>query len=337
MPDWPELDQDGDEARVRGDADQSTADNDQTAADLDQTGADADQALAERDQRQADVDQRASNRDQVASDRELTAQPNRPWAVAQAHAKSRDERDIGTIERTTASIARAAIAAERLEQAGRRDRAAHSRDLTAQARDLAAEAHDRATRLGGSRSQARSRAATDRAAAANDRARAAEDREQAAADREAARSSIEHAHLDTLTGAYQRAVGLVAVRHEVERARREARELALAFVDVDGLTQVNDRVGHAAGDALLGAVVHAMRSNVRSYEPIVRFGGDEFLCAMSGLDLDAAHERFTQIRSELASAHAEGTISVGLAMLAPGDTVDDLIARADAALLATRR
>ena len=84
------------------------------------------------------------------------------------------------------------------------------------------------------------------------------------------------------------------------------------------------------------AVAHAMRSKMRSYEPIVRYGGDEFLCALGGLDVKDAEKRFDEIRSELAAGDTSATISVGLAELEPGDELDDLIERADRALAMAR-
>src|SRR5205807_5117802 len=89
---------------------------------------------------------------------------------------------------------------------------------------------------------------------------------------------------------------------------------------------------HAAGDALLRSVVAAIRSNLRSYDPIVRFGGDEFICGLSNTDLDGARRRFDEIREALRQADDTGSISVGLAALGPSDTLQDLTARGDAAL-----
>jgi len=106
----------------------------------------------------------------------------------------------------------------------------------------------------------------------------------------------------------------------------------MAFVDVDGLKSVNDREGHAAGDALLRAVAAAIRSHLRSYDPIVRFGGDEFVCALSESDLDAARRRFEGIAKLLAETMQSGSISFGLAPLRPDDSLEDLVARADADL-----
>jgi diguanylate cyclase (GGDEF)-like protein len=106
----------------------------------------------------------------------------------------------------------------------------------------------------------------------------------------------------------------------------------LAFVDVDALKAHNDRKGHAAGDELLLDVVASIRSKLRSYDPIVRFGGDEFVCALSDADVGDATARFEQIQIALEQAHGGASISVGFARLQAGDVLADLIARGDAAL-----
>jgi diguanylate cyclase (GGDEF)-like protein len=104
----------------------------------------------------------------------------------------------------------------------------------------------------------------------------------------------------------------------------------LAFADVDELKAHNDRQGHAAGDQLLLTVVEAIRSKLRSYDPIVRFGGDEFVCALTDADINDARHRFTEIDAALAEQAA--SISVGFAELHPNDTLDQLIERGDHSL-----
>jgi diguanylate cyclase len=112
--------------------------------------------------------------------------------------------------------------------------------------------------------------------------------------------------------------------------------LVVAYVDVDGLKEVNDRHGHAAGDALLRAIVTALRSKLRPYDPVVRWGGDEFVCAISDAELEDARGRIDEIRGLPAETHPGASMSVGLAALGQGDTVDALIERADEALLEAR-
>jgi diguanylate cyclase (GGDEF)-like protein len=188
------------------------------------------------------------------------------------------------------------------------------------------------------------RAAEERAQAARDRQRASEERRRAAADRrrageerKVAEAALQRAHRDELTGAHRRGFGEKALQAEIDRARRHDGSLVLVFVDIDGLREVNNRDGHPAGDALLIEAVTAIRSQMRSYEPIVRFGGDEFVCAIADIDLEQAKRRFVAVSDSLARSVAGARITVGLTELRAGDTLGELIERADAALLATRR
>ena len=140
-----------------------------------------------------------------------------------------------------------------------------------------------------------------------------------------------------LTGARTRGPGLADLDHEIDRARRGTGELVVAYVDVVGLKTINDEHGHAAGDELLRTAVHAIRDHLRSYDLIVRLGGDEFLCVMSEATLEAAHQRFDAVKTALAAdADHEREIKVGFAVLEPADSPADLIERADAELLPDR-
>ena len=240
--------------------------------------------------------------------------------------------------------------ATRLRGGGERDRAAALRDRGAEVRDSLARRHDRARDAASMPEDAseqaagdRDRAALDREQAANDRALAAADRELAAAERAEALAIraesaglLERAATDELTGARTRILGLDEAAREVERARRKGAQLMVAFVDVDGLKQVNDTRGHQAGDALLQSVGKALRANLRPYDVIVRFGGDEFLCAMPDLSPREARARFARIAHTLAAIDIDYSISFGLAQAWPGEGLTALIARADADLLRLR-
>ena len=197
----------------------------------------------------------------------------------------------------------------------------------------------------------RARAAADRAKAADDRTRAAADRTRAAADREdAARQRAEalrhkmesaddlrFATTDELTGAWTRRFGLEEVSRELERARRTGGSLMLAFVDVDGLKRLNDSRGHLAGDALLHLVGEIVRSNLRAYDAVLRYGGDELVCAMPNLSAAEARARFERIAAALEASDTGHSVSFGLAESEPTDSLQELIARADANLLEARR
>jgi diguanylate cyclase (GGDEF)-like protein len=250
-----------------------------------------------------------------------------------------------------ATIARRVSDAERLGREGaRRDHEAARRDLAAEARDRAAEKRDRQLtireaslkgppvldRLRAELKALRARAAAHRAQAAAHRRLAARDREQAARERGELLEALRRSHFDDLTGAHRRGYGEIVLRDEIERARRSDGRLALGFVDVDGLKEVNDRDGHLAGDRLLCDVVESIRANIRSYEPVIRLGGDEFAFAMSGFDADAMRERCAVIKADLGRRPAAGKITVGIAELEPGDDLKDLLSRADAALVNAR-
>lgn len=136
-----------------------------------------------------------------------------------------------------------------------------------------------------------------------------------------------------MTGARARAPGLRDLEVEINRARRTTGRLAVAYVDLIGLKAINDTRGHSAGDALLAAAVRVMRSHLRSYDVIIRIGGDEFVCVMSGATVEDARRRLDQIQAE-AAASGLG-VKFGIAELEPGDAPSDLIERADSQLLSS--
>ena len=255
---------------------------------------------------------------------------------------STEQQDAAIEARSSRVESRAGLADRALRSDCERDAAADERDLAAQRRDRAADERDRAAERR-ERADRRStlrdstQAADDRARAANDRRRASHDRRRAGNDRRQAGRERDQAGLDSLTGALRRDRGAVDLQREIDRARRSDGALILAFVDVDGLKAINDTHGHAAGDRALRAVAAALLGRLRSYDLVVRYGGDEFLCGLPGSDLDGAQRRFRAVARTLAEQHPGTSVSIGLAKLANPDTLDALTARADAALYAARR
>lgn len=144
------------------------------------------------------------------------------------------------------------------------------------------------------------------------------------------------AALDPLTGARDRRSGLAEVAREVQRAERTSQPLAVVYVDVDGLKSVNDSRGHAAGDRALVAVVEAIRGAMRSYDLVVRMGGDEFLCVFAGLEESGAHTRVATVTAALEAASEPVSATFGVAQMIAGESPEELIARADAELYARR-
>ena len=282
-----------------------------------------DQALSEHDQTLSEHDQELSERDQQASDEDQAASEKR----------SEGGEETDTHARTTASRADTAREREQTAElrkttAGERDDAAAERDQLAAGRDKAAELADAEAQELNGRDAAgiRARAARHRELAAQDRERSAQDRELAARDREQAAT-------DELTGARRRGAGLDELRHEMDRARRTGVSLAAAYVDVDDLKSLNDREGHRAGDERLREVADALRRHMRSYDLLVRVGGDEFVCVLPDISIEDARRRFERMRSEMGHS---GSVSFGLSELRPDDSPEEFIDRADRDLLANR-
>jgi diguanylate cyclase (GGDEF)-like protein len=146
---------------------------------------------------------------------------------------------------------------------------------------------------------------------------------------------------DPLTGLGNRR--LLDERFEEELAAHAAsgRHLTVLALDLDGFKAVNDRLGHTAGDALLVRVAEILRSTVRSYDTVVRQGGDEFLVLCPDTDATGAARIAGSVHAALAQLSAgPAAVSTGVgSATAPqdGTTAAALLARADERLLADKR
>ena len=328
-----------DSERSAADTDRTASGDDQTGSDEDQTRSDEDQTGSERDDASAARDQRAADQDQASADQQKRSKSD--GAAQETYEATRITREASTISRLATHMARATTTRSRAETAAERDESAAERDESARRADVRAAAIERSIAAsnapaGEKLEQVRARAAADRTRAAVDRDRAAQDRAHAARARARLESELYSAHLDDLTGAFRREAGRLALTHEIERARRADGRFVIAFVDVDRMKHTNDKEGHAAGDRVLQTLVWAMRSQLRSYDPVVRYGGDEFVCGLGGVDLDEVERRFDAIGRAVQIDVGVG-ISVGLAALAAEDTLDELTARADIALLMAKK
>jgi diguanylate cyclase (GGDEF)-like protein len=257
-----------------------------------------------------------------------------------ATAQSTAVRVEDTRQSPKAAIERDQLAHERDALAAARDREAAAQDEEANAIDAVEERADKHTlrveELRARAAQTRRRAALDRERARADRERAAVDRELAARDRELAAHERASAGTDELTGTRRRGVGLEEVGREVAQAHRMGRGLVAVYADVDGLKTTNDGLGHAAGDEVLREVAAALRHHMRSYDLVVRLGGDEFLCVLPDVTIENARARLDAVNCDLEEAPVQSSISVGYGELEEGDTSDDLMNRADRDLLRAR-
>ncbi len=145
---------------------------------------------------------------------------------------------------------------------------------------------------------------------------------------------------DSLTGAHTRAHFFEVAERELERSRRFATPLAVAAFDVDHFKAINDRHGHAAGDAVLTEIAARCRRELRSSDALGRLGGEEFALVLPMTGEEAAAETAERLAAVLrdqpvrhGGALLRVTASFGVAVVdLAGETVPDALARADRAL-----
>jgi len=149
-----------------------------------------------------------------------------------------------------------------------------------------------------------------------------------------------HATLDHLTGLWNRRMILEQLDRELSRVRRERRPLSIALLDIDRFKVINDQHGHAAGDAVLRDIASAISSQLREYDFLGRFGGEEFLMLLPGCEIADAQTIAERVRVRIAAEPVRYgelsiavTASIGLASTTSSDVIgEDLIAVADSAL-----
>jgi diguanylate cyclase (GGDEF)-like protein len=145
---------------------------------------------------------------------------------------------------------------------------------------------------------------------------------------------------DPLTGAYNREFLIQRLPSEIEAAIERDRSLSVAMVDVDHFKAVNDQYGHGVGDVVLAEVARRLRGAIRGGDILVRYGGEEFLIILPKADAGRAWEVGERMRQRVAERGfdvGDGValllrVSVGVAQWRQGESMPDLIERADFAL-----
>ena len=145
---------------------------------------------------------------------------------------------------------------------------------------------------------------------------------------------------DALTGLWNRAAFLDLFERELHRSRRTHGRTGLLLLDLDNFKKINDTYGHLAGDEVLSQAALRLRQNVRSYDFVGRYGGEEFFVAFPGCDKDQLCERAEIIRKTFCDQPFQAdkdeiavTVSIGAVVVEAGNaSAWDMLAVADVGL-----
>ena len=154
------------------------------------------------------------------------------------------------------------------------------------------------------------------------------------------REARQLADLDSLTGLHNRRYFYETLGREVDRAQRYQRRLSLVIVDVDGFKEINDRIGHLAGDAVLAEIADRIRQVVRSADIPCRVGGDEFAVIVPEVEGGQARQLVGRIQRAVSAqpiARAGRVrVSAGVADIQPNDSPTTLFERGDESLYSAK-
>lgn len=148
------------------------------------------------------------------------------------------------------------------------------------------------------------------------------------------------AALDSLTGLYNRRSGEQRLAEEISRAQRRSTPLTVLLLDMNGLKNVNDSFGHAAGDEMIRHFAGRLSKAIRGSDSGARLGGDEFLvllpeCALG--DVPRVLNRLSGMEMDFDGHRIPLAFSAGWTNYRPGESPEELLKRADDALYVNKR
>jgi diguanylate cyclase (GGDEF)-like protein len=148
------------------------------------------------------------------------------------------------------------------------------------------------------------------------------------------------AFLDPLTGLFNRRYIEQWLTNEIARSKRQGSALTVVLFDLDAFKQVNDGYGHSAGDSVLQEFAKRLKKATRGADVAGRYGGDEFLavlpeCASKGVQ--PILQRLDNLQAETCGEKVPFNYSAGWTEYVPGESMDELLKRADQALYANKR
>jgi diguanylate cyclase (GGDEF)-like protein len=148
------------------------------------------------------------------------------------------------------------------------------------------------------------------------------------------------AALDQLTGLYNRRSGEQRLAQEMSRAQRHGRPLTVLLTDLDGLKHANDTYGHACGDLILKTFAERLQRAIRGSDLAVRLGGDEFMVVLPECKTEEVRHvlgRLDGLEVDYNREKIPCHFSRGWTDYRPGESMQDLLKRADDALYANKR
>jgi len=149
---------------------------------------------------------------------------------------------------------------------------------------------------------------------------------------------------DPLTGLFNRKFMLKKIEEETERAKRYGSKFSIIFLDIDNFKRINDVYGHIVGDFVLKYLANIIKSELRKVDYAFRYGGEEMVILLSETNLENAlkfSERLLEtVRNTIFKYKTEElkiTVSIGVAEFKMGETIEQLIERADIAMLKAKQ
>lgn len=151
-----------------------------------------------------------------------------------------------------------------------------------------------------------------------------------------------YAQLDELTQVGNRHSLNMKLREELSKLERNERALSVLLVDIDDFKAINDTYGHIIGDDVITETVKIMKGNIRNRDSIFRFGGEEFIVILSGIELKGAQKIAERIRAAVEncnfiSAGLKVTVSIGVAATKKSMPITSLIQKADEAMYRAKK
>ncbi len=135
----------------------------------------------------------------------------------------------------------------------------------------------------------------------------------------------EKANKDLLTKLHNRAAIMATLHTEIARSHRDQRSVGLALLDIDHFKKVNDTYGHFAGDAVLRETAARLKSSMRAYDQVGRYGGEEFLVVLPNCDMEQAVQQADRMRLKLQESKILADAGVEIPVTASfGVTITDL-------------